>query len=122
MSNHKQQLGKEGEKLAVKHLKEKGYQILATNYRSGRSEIDIIAKHAGEYIFVEVKTRETDKYGKPEEAVSIKKVNMIAKGAEDFLIENDFDGNCRYDIISIILNKKATDIVHFEDAFWPGLY
>ncbi len=122
MSNHKQQLGKEGEKLAVKHLKEKGYQILAMNYRSGRSEIDIIAKHAGEYIFVEVKTRETDKYGKPEEAVSIKKVNMIAKGAEDFLIENDFDGNCRYDIISIILNKKATDIVHFEDAFWPGLY
>ncbi len=122
MSSYKQKFGKEGEAIALAHLVEKGYKILAKNYRSGRAEIDIIAEHEGVFIFVEVKIRETDKYGLPEEAVSTKKVNMMAQGAEDFLIENDLNGDCRYDIISIIKNQYKTDLAHFEDAFWPGLY
>ena len=122
MSSYKKDFGKEGEALAVSHLLKKGYKILANNYRSGRAEIDIIAEEDGVYIFVEVKTRETDKYGLPEEAVSTKKINMMAQGAEDFLIEFGFNGDCRYDIISIIKNQHKTELTHIEDAFWPGLY
>ncbi|MBT8326461.1 MAG: YraN family protein [Bacteroidia bacterium] len=122
MSSYKQKFGEEGEKLALTHLIEKGYKILAKNYRSGRAEIDIIAEIDGVYVFVEVKIRETDKYGLPEEAVSTKKINMMAQGAEDYLLEFDLNGDCRYDIVSIIKNKFKTEITHLEDAFWPGLY
>lgn len=120
--NHKQQLGKEGENIAAKHLTSKGYKILARNYRSGRSEIDIIATHEDWLIAIEVKTRESDKYGHPEENVTTHKIKMLAQGIEDYMIDQDLDQNVRYDIISIIKNQYKTEITHLEDAFWPGLY
>ncbi|MGB0851168.1 MAG: YraN family protein [Bacteroidia bacterium] len=120
--NHKQQLGKEGENIASAHLVNKGYKILARNYRSGKSEIDIIATHDDWLIAVEVKTRESDKYGNPEENVNVHKIKMLAQGMEDYMIERDLDQNVRYDIISIIKNQYKTEVTHFEDAFWPGLY
>ncbi len=122
MSQHKQQLGKEGEDIAAAHLAKKGYKILARNYRSGRAEIDIIATKDDLLIVVEVKTRETDKYGDPEESVGTSKINMLAQGIEDYMLDKDIDTNVRYDIISIIKNQYKTDLHHIEDAFWPGLY
>ena len=122
MSQHKQQLGKEGEEIATAHLISKGYKILARNYRSGRAEIDIIASIEDWIVIVEVKTRETDKYGNPEESIGTGKVNMLAQGAEDFLLDRDLHNNVRYDVISIIKNQYKTDVHHMVDAFWPGLY
>ena len=122
MSQHKQQLGKEGEKLATQHLIAKGYSILAKNYRHGYAEIDIVAQIDKTVVFVEVKTRETDKYGQPEDFVSHSKIKKLAEGAEGYIEEYDINLDARYDIISIILNKHQTEINHFEDAFWPGLY
>ena len=122
MSAHKQQLGKEGEDIAAAHLAKKGYKILARNYRSGRTEIDIIATKDDLLIVVEVKTRETDQYGDPEESVGTSKINMLAQGIEDYMLDKDLDTNVRYDIISIIKNQYKTDLHHIEDAFWPGLY
>jgi len=122
MSQHKQQLGKEGEEIATAHLISKGYKILARNYRSGRAEIDIIASHDDWIIIVEVKTRETDQYGNPEDSIGTGKINMLAQGAEDYMVDNDLNNNVRYDIISIIKNQYKTEVTHLEDAFWPGLY
>lgn len=122
MSQHKQQLGKEGEEIATAHLISKGYKILARNYRSGRAEIDIIASIEDWIVIVEVKTRETDKYGNPEESIGTGKVNMLAQGAEDFLLDRDLHNNVRYDVISIIKNQYKTEVHHLADAFWPGLY
>ena len=122
MSHHKQQLGKEGEKIATAHLIKEKYKILARNYRSGRAEIDIVAMKDDLIIIVEVKTRETDKYGNPEESVGTGKINMLAQGAEDFMLDKDLHNNVRYDIISIIKNQYKTDVHHLTDAFWPGLY
>ena len=122
MSQHKQQLGKEGEKIATAHLIKEKYKILARNYRSGRAEIDIVAMKDDLIIIVEVKTRETDKYGNPEESVGTGKINMLAQGAEDFMLDRDLHNNVRYDIISIIKNQYKTDVHHLADAFWPGLY
>ena len=103
-------------------MAKKGYKILARNYRSGRAEIDIIATKDDLLIVVEVKTRETDKYGDPEESVGTSKINMLAQGIEDYMLDKDIDTNVRYDIISIIKNQYKTDLHHIEDAFWPGLY
>lgn len=122
MSAHKQQLGKEGEEIATAHLIKEGYKILARNYRSGRAEIDIVASIEDWIVIVEVKTRETDKYGNPEESIGTGKINMLAQGAEDFMLDRDLHNNVRYDIISIIKNKYKTDVHHMVDAFWPGLY
>ena len=122
MSAHKQQLGKEGEDIAAAHLAKKGYKILARNYRSGRTEIDIIATKDDLLIVVEVKTRETDQYGDPEESVGTSKINMLAQGIEDYMLDKHLHNNVRYDIISIIKNQYKTDIHHMVDAFWPGLY
>jgi putative endonuclease len=122
MSDYRQQLGKKGEDAAAHFLTQKGYKILRRNYRSGRSEIDIIALDGETVVFVEVKTRETDKYGSPEEAVSKAKQRMLLEGAEAYLDTLEDEVESRYDIISVIINQYKTEITHLEDAFWPGLF
>jgi putative endonuclease len=122
MSDYRQKLGKKGEDAAAHFLTQKGYKILRRNYRSGRSEIDIIALDGETVVFVEVKTRETDKYGSPEEAVSKAKQRMLLEGAEAYLDTLEDEVESRYDIISVIINQYKTEITHLEDAFWPGLF
>ena len=122
MSNYRQQLGKKGEDAASHFLAQKGYKILKRNYRAGRAEIDIIAQDGNTVVFVEVKTRETDKYGDPEEAVSKAKQKMLTEGAEAYLDTLEEPQESRYDIVSVIINQYKTEITHLEDAFWPGLF
>ena len=71
MANH-HVLGQQGEALAVTYLAEKGYQILETNWRFKRAEVDIIAKLGQVLVFIEVKTRTTDYFGSPEEFITKK--------------------------------------------------
>jgi putative endonuclease len=112
-------LGKKGEAIAKKYLEEKGYKILETNWRCDKDEIDIIAMDGDELVIVEVKTRSTDFYGKPEDAVGYYKENFLIRATEAYLEEKDLDIDSRFDIISIILTKNKTKITHIEDAFYP---
>ncbi len=73
--------GKEGEEIASAYLKAKGYQIIEMNKRFGRAEIDIIAKIGNEYVFVEVKTRTSDYFGFPEEAIDKRKIKLLVNAA-----------------------------------------
>lgn len=100
----------------------KGYVILKRNYRNGLAEIDIIAQIEKQLVIVEVKTRNTSKYGNPEQSVSIKKQQLLAQATEAYLLKYNLDLTVRYDIISIIKNQYKTEVTHLEDAFWPGLY
>ena len=111
--------GIKGEKLAVEHLKEKGYDILQTNWRHGKAEADIIAEKDEMIILAEVKTRATDYFGTPDEAVHKQKQRMMVKAAEAYLEINNIDKEVRYDVISIVMNDKQTTIDHIEDAFYP---
>ena len=70
---YKKLLGRAGEKLAVDFLKKKGFKILKTNYKTVVGEIDIIAQDREYIVFIEVKTRSSDNYGLPREAVDRKK-------------------------------------------------
>jgi putative endonuclease len=84
---HKKQkinFGKIGEDFAVRLLENKGYQIVARNFRSRFGEIDIIAIYEGELVFIEVKTRWSLKFGNPEEAVTERKLKKIIRTAEYF--------------------------------------
>jgi putative endonuclease len=111
--------GNKGEKLAVQHLSDNGYNILHTNWRHGKAEADIIAEKNGMLIIAEVKTRSTDYFGRPAEAVDKHKQKMMVKAAEAYLEINNIDIEVRYDVVSIVMNENQTTIDHIEDNFYP---
>ncbi|MDR0971702.1 MAG: YraN family protein [Bacteroidales bacterium] len=117
MENNKS-FGDKGERIALEYLIEKKYLILETNYKSGRNEVDIIAKHRGDIVFIEVKTRATEVFIHPEEAVNLEKQRSIISVANNYILKNNIFANARFDIISIILNEKI-EINHIENAFMP---
>jgi putative endonuclease len=110
--------GNEGEKLAADFLADKGFEILERNYRHRHCEIDLIVRKDNWLIFVEVKARSSYAFGHPEEFVDYKKEKNILEGAEHYIDETDWQGNVRYDIVSVKLRKDNPEIVHLEDAFY----
>jgi putative endonuclease len=115
---NRQALGSYGESLASAYLRQKGYRIVAQNWRYKKGEIDIIAQLGPCLIFVEVKLRSSVKYGWPEESVHRLKRAKIIQTAEAYLMLNKFEGEIRFDIISILLHKEQPSIRHILDAFW----
>lgn len=113
-----QTFGKLGEQIAAVFLREKGYQILARNYRFKRSEIDIICRKKELLIFVEVKTRSSKAFGEPETFVSHNQQEAIIRAAEEYILNNDWKGNIRFDIIAIYKRGKEEELTHLEDAFY----
>ena len=111
-------LGKQGETLAMEHLIQKGHKIIARNYRYEKAEVDIISDYVGTIVFTEVKTRSTDWYGYPEGAISAKKKELLRKAMDYYLTENNITEEARFDIVSIIISDRGTDIHHIEDAFY----
>lgn len=111
-------IGKKGETLAAAYLKTKGYTILETNWRTGRLEIDIIARKANVLIIVEVKTRSTNAFGEPELFVKKIKQRMLARAAARYLATNSLDLEIRFDILAVILGSSGPQIRYIEDAFY----
>jgi putative endonuclease len=109
--------GNEGEQQAADYLQGKGYEILVRNYRFKHAEIDLIVKKGSFIVFVEVKTRSYSFYGEPEAFVDSKKSATVIGAAEQYTFENKYDGNIRFDIVSVKTGSNP-EIVHFEDAFY----
>lgn len=115
------EIGRIGENIAAEYLGAKGYRIVARNYRLGRGEIDIIA-WLGEdtLVFVEVKTRASDGFGGPEEAVTLKKQDLLARTAGCYMESIGYEWAIRFDIVSVLWrNGRVKEIRHAEDAFFP---
>ncbi|PWK28892.1 putative endonuclease [Arcicella aurantiaca] len=111
--------GKNGEDLATLFLEQKGYEILARNYRYGRAEIDIIVKKDIFLIFVEVKSLTNTKFGNPEINVTKNKVKLVTKAAGNFVYSTNWQQQIRFDIISVVFKpNQEPEIIHFEDAFY----
>ena len=111
------QKGRKGENTAREYLEKQGYKILETNRRFSRfCEIDIIALDGDTLVFVEVKTRSTNKCGAPEEAITRSKYNNIKTGLFTYLQENPNYKKYRIDIISIILKPKIT-VKHLKNIY-----
>lgn len=114
-------LGKSGERIAIKYLRDNGYRILEKNWVTGRKEIDIIAEDDDYIIFIEVKTRMSDFQLHPRDAVSVPKQRNIIYAAQTYIQRNDCDKEARFDIISIVFNGKNFELEHIKDAFYPTL-
>ncbi len=112
----KMKTGNKGEELAADFLVVRGYEIVARNYRYKHAEIDLIVKKDNCLIFVEVKTRSSSSFGEPETFVTDKKAAKVMEGAEQYMIEINWHGSIRFDIVSVKTGRPPV-VVHFEDAF-----
>ena len=111
---YKKLLGRAGELKAAEYLKKKGYKVLQTNYKTHLGEIDIIAEQQSEIVFVEVKTRTSEDFGLPSEAVNAKKIEKYYKVATEYLVRTKkTDSPCRFDVIEI----ENGQINHIINAF-----
>lgn len=112
------ELGKLGEELATEYLQKEGYEILETNWVFQKAELDIIAQKGDILAAVEVKTRSSLEFGLPQEFVKPKKIQLLTKAINEYVISNDLDVNVRFDVISIYKNEKKFEIDHLVDAFY----
>ncbi len=118
MSRQRIDLGQAGEKAAAAYLTEKGYRIIARNFSCKTGEIDIIAGDQETYVFIEVKTRQSSRFGAPAEAVTRQKQKQISRTALAFMsLHNLADVPARFDVISVLSDGSEMKISHIVSAF-----
>lgn len=112
-------LGSRGEALAWNFLRKKGYAILEKNYRTRLGEVDVIARKAESIVFVEVKTRRSDRFGTPGEAVDFRKRRKLVRVAQIYLQSRGLENRpSRFDVLSVIWDGTGEpDFDLLEDAF-----
>ena len=111
--------GRRGEDLAHRFLRKQGYTIVARNYRlaSGDAEADLIARDGEDLVIVEVKTRATDEYGPPEQAVNPEKRRHLMRVAREYARKTNTPWeHMRFDIVSIVL-REPPEITLLKAAF-----
>jgi putative endonuclease len=114
-------VGKRGEDLAHRYLRNAGYLVVARNYKPGTdSEIDIVARQGDLVVFVEVKSRTSADYGTPDRAIDLDKQKHIARAARAYTTRAGIEWNrVRFDVISIVFTDPPS-VLHQQDAFFHG--
>ena len=114
----RQSLGKLGEDLACEELRRRGYAILERRYRTKFGEIDIIAREAGDVVFIEVKARAGSQFGGAAAAVTSLKQHRIGQMATDFLARRHLhDQPCRFDVVTVDFVDGRPRIEVYTHAF-----
>ena len=115
-------LGISGENLACDALSRQGYAILARRYRTRIGEIDIVAMDGPTLVFVEVKTRTSEEFGAPAEAVTRRKQRRIVTMARWYLSEHRLHGGlCRFDVVTVLCRRGLLPVVEVvKNAFMAG--
>ncbi|MCX6745254.1 MAG: YraN family protein [Candidatus Parcubacteria bacterium] len=110
--DHNIKIGSFGQQLAADFLKQRNYQIVAQNYYTRLGEIDLIAIKDGQLIFVEVKTRLSEKFGLPEEAVTDRKKEKMYQTALQYLEKEKVNhDNFRFDILAVMIDRYGKKAV-----------
>lgn len=118
MPSKAQKFGKQSEALASHYLKLKGYRILESNYRNRIGEIDIIAREGAALVFIEVKARQTGRYGSPKNAVTPAKQAKISNTALAYLkATGQLNAKARFDVVAIDARYDPPDIELVKNAF-----
>ena len=115
----KDELGREGERLAAEHLVARGLVILARNWRRREGELDVVATDGRSLVVCEVKTRSGVGYGLPVEAVTRAKAARIRRLAHQWLAESRARFvDVRFDVVAVLLLPgRAPQVEHYEGAF-----
>ncbi len=111
-------LGKCGEDAACELYDRLGFEVVERNHRCSLGEIDVIARRERLLVFCEVKTRRTDRWGEPSEAVHPRKQARLRRLAGHWLAENAPGSvDVRFDVVSVIVRDGHTELEHLPDAF-----
>lgn len=118
MTKSTQSLGQRGEQLALAHLTNKGYAVLATNWRCPYGELDIVARLGETVVFVEVRTRYTDSTEAAFESINPRKQQKLAALAHLYLKAMQLeDSPWRIDVIAIAIPRTGKPLLeHLENA------
>jgi putative endonuclease len=116
MAKHNE-FGKEGEDIATKYLQENGYQIIDRNWRFHKKELDIVATKDDYLIVVEVKSRSTDYFEHPADAITPAKIRFLVKATQAYVDLREIKQEVRFDVISVIKKGESYQLEHIEDAF-----
>ena len=118
MKTARQALGMWGEDRAARYLEGEGYSLVERNARTMYGELDLVVRQGSALVFVEVKTRSSTAFGRPEEAVTAQKQAHLLAAAQAYLLSHpDLEGEWRIDVIAIRrLRGLEPEIVHFENA------
>lgn len=112
-------IGLNAESFAAEFLKSRGYIIVERNFRSHFGEIDIIARHDGCLVFIEVKMRRTKGYGSPQAAVNLRKQERMVKSALQYVKMKNITGTqIRFDVVAIGPQQERIEL--FTSAFEAG--
>ncbi len=95
-------LGRAGEKAAAELLKRRGYEVVGAGFTARRGEIDLICRRGGELVIVEVKTRTTEAFGTPAEAVGPRKRRALAAAAAEYRLLAGWKGPIRYAVVALV--------------------
>ncbi|MBQ3060795.1 MAG: YraN family protein [Desulfovibrio sp.] len=111
-------LGKAGERAAAAFLKQRGFTIIETNWRQGRLELDLVCRHGAELVFVEVKTRRSQRYGGPAAGMTAAKIRNLSRAALAWLAaRRAWNLPCRFDVLCLVSQGDAFNVEHFPHAF-----
>ena len=116
MSDDRKKLGNFGEKLVISFLRNKGYKIIETNWRTQVGEIDIVCKKGGKIIFVEVRTKSNSSFCSPEESVGPHKKQKLAQMAELYMQSKKLY-HCEFGVDGVFIEIKndVPEILHLEN-------
>ena len=102
----------------MRHLKTKGFRVLARNWRFRQWELDLVCRDRDTVVFVEVKTRKAHSMATPGDALTRTKQDRLVKAASHFLTEfNLWDAPCRFDLAAVTATGSALDVEHIENVF-----
>lgn len=112
-------VGQTGEDLAAGHLLRNGFQIVARNWRFRYWEVDIIASRGKFLHFIEVKTRTSHRYGKPEESITREKMNHLRNIAEEYQYQHPEWKFIQFDVMAVtIMHGELKEIFVIEDVYF----
>lgn len=113
------QRGQRGERIARAHLAAAGIQCLTMNFRCRYGEIDLVCRDRDCLVFVEVKTRSQQNWGRPSDAVHRKRQQRLSRAALDYLRRIDQpDVKARFDVVEVLLlNDQVQEVRHLPNAF-----
>ena len=113
------ELGLLGENIAVKRLASEGYEILERQWHCKHKEIDIIARKDDILAIVEVKTRSSEQFGNTSDFITDNKMEFLSSASEVYAKAIGFDGEIRFDVVTVYVLGDEYKVEHIENAFIP---
>lgn len=108
MTDPRRGLGQRGEALAAAELQRRGYKVLTRNWRCRVGEMDIVARHEGWLVFVEVRTQRGDRWGGPEASITSAKRARLIQVAQSYLVESAIgEVDWRIDVVAVQMTRQG---------------